>query len=268
MMDSAGGKIIEEGQPSLIIVDDVPEKISLVAESEPANAAADTATELQQALASIKAKPARGRTAAPAPEADVPAEPEAIDAPAAEPAPAPVAADAQTDEPEEHAKPARKKLALQGMIPVAALSLAVLASTISAVGTVVASRMVARTNTVLESVEAHQSKMRRLDSLIEEVDGLRQREQLALVRIEQVNAGKPASSLELRSAIGGLQLAISRSQSGTSAAALNTIRDGQAELAERMSTIYRKIDRIDKQTGQDVSSSPKAHRAGDPKPIS
>lgn len=152
------------------------------------------------------------------------------------------------------------------LIPLAAVSLAVFASSVSVIGILVASRMVARTNVVLEQIEAHQGKVRQLDALIVEVDGLRRREQIALERLERLAVGKPATAEEVRAAIGGLQLAMARSQAGGSMGIMTSLRDAQVELAERISTIYRRVERIDEKVGTLVSSSPKARRAGDPAP--
>ena len=123
--------------------------------------------------------------------------------------------------------------------------MAVFASGLSVVGLLVASRTVAETRLVLEQVQQHQSKMRHLDQMIDEIDALRSREQLALVRLEQINSGKPATGAEVRGAISSLQLALAKYQPGGANGTLTLLRDGQAELAERVTTMYRRVEQID-----------------------
>jgi len=158
---------------------------------------------------------------------------------------------------------------LRRHIPLAAVSLAVFASGLSVIGLLVASRTVAETRLVLEQVQANQQRMESLDTLIKRVEELRRREQIALARVERINSGKPVTATELRSAMAGLQLAMNRYQLGSGNGTLSAIRDGQYELAERISTIYRRVEKIDGQVAKmAVSSSPKAKRAGDREPTS
>ena len=58
-------------------------------------------------------------------------------------------------------------------------------------------------------------------------------------------------------------------QLGTGNSTLQNIRDGQYELAERVGTMYRKVERMDDQLSKmSVSSSPKAKTAGGREPTS
>jgi len=256
MSDGINGKIGEEAQSLLVIADDSDEPApALIAVDEPQPAPlpapaveaittqleVDTASAPQaksaapkRAAAPVEAKPIE--PAAPAPQ------PVEVPSSASVPLPQPsMAAEAKADAPE--AQPVKRpRRSVHPLVPLAAVSLAVFASSISVVGLLVASRTVAETKIVLEQVEAHQRKMRRLEELIDEVDALRQREQIALVRIEQINAGKPATGAEVRSAIGSLQLAIAKFQPGGTNGSLTLLRDGQAELAERVGTMYRRVE--------------------------
>ena len=256
--------VIEEDQPTLVIAE-ASESIAIVA-SEPEVAALEIAEPEVAEAAAPAAAPVVAQPApapAPAPVAVAVLEPEpapaiAVAAPgiveAAEP---PVAAEAV---PLEDDAPAAKvsRFDLRGAFPMIVVSIAAMASLVAAVGTVVATRAVAHTNAVLEEVEAHRAKMRRLDQLIDEVDGLRQREQIALVRVEQIATSQPATSADVRSAIAGLQIAMAKHEPGGNTAILATLRDGQAELAERISIIYRRVERMDEKLAAFVSSSPKA----------
>lgn len=177
-------------------------------------------------------------------------------------------------QPPQHAAPEAQPIAkprhtIRRLIPLAAVSLAVFASSVSVIGLLVASRTVAETRTVLEQVQAHQNKIRHLDAMIDQIDGLRRREQVALTRIEQINAGRPATGMEVRGAIASLQLALSKYQPGGANGTLTLLRDGQSELAERVSTMYRRVERIDDQLQKmAVSSNPQAKRGADRGPIS
>ena len=258
----------QEGQPNLLVIED--DQPTLVV-AEASESIAIIAAEPEIAALEI-AEPEV--VVAPAPAlAEIPPAPVAQPAPAPEPAPAPAVAAPGIEEavaveapvavetaPDAHDVPVAKAggFDLRSAYPMIVVSIAAVASLVAAVGTVVATRTVAHTNAVLEEVEAHRAKMRRLDQLIDEVDGLRQREQIALVRIEQIATSQPATSADVRSAIAGLQIAMAKHEPGGNTAILATLRDGQAELAERISIIYRRVERMDEKLAAVVSSSPKA----------
>jgi hypothetical protein len=284
MSEQVNGRIGEkQPAPLLVIADesDEPAAPALIAVEEPAAEAPLPAPAVEAIVTQAETrapapKPAAQTSAAapaPAPVAPAPAVAAAPHAPqpietapaASAPLPQP-AAPADVAEPAMAAKP---RHIIRRYIPLAAVSMAVFASSLSVIGLLVASRTLAETKIVLEQVQAHQSKMRHLDTLIDEVDALRQREQIAMIRIEQINAGKPATSAEVRSAIASLQLAMAKYQPDNLNNTLTNIRDGQYELAERVSTVYRRVERIDEQMAKMApSSSPKAKRAGDREPIS
>lgn len=283
MSDGINGRIGEDGQEPLLVIaedsSDAAPALIIVEEASPAlpapavealdNAKVETEKVLTPAAPKAPAAPAIEISAvaaapaapsAPAPQAGSPA-PEVASAPLPQP----------QQEVTEASSPAEQKpkLNVRRHVPLVAVSLAVFASGLSVVGLLVASRTVAETRLVLERVEANQQKMQSLDTLIKRVELLRAREQVALARIERINAGKPVTAKELDGAIAGLQVAMVKYQLGTGNSTLTNIRDGQYELAERISTLYRRIEKIDGQMSKmSVSSIPKAKTAGDRAPIS
>ena len=283
MSDGINGRIDGEGQAPLLVIadeqDEATPALVVVEESapelpKPAVEALDVAKpEVEEAKAQApKAKPA------PAPVIEAaPASAPAVEAPApvAEAAPAP---SAPLPQPQQEAAPVatveepqmkKHKPSMMRHVPMIAVSLAVFTSGLSMVGLLVASRTVAETKLVLQEVQTHQHKMKKLDTLIEQVAALRRREQIALARVELINAGKPVTAAQLRATADGLQLAMTKYQLGTGNSTLQNIRDGQYELAERVGTMYRKVERMDDQLSKmSVSSSPKAKTAGGREPTS
>ena len=283
MSDGINGRIDGEGQAPLLVIadeqDEAAPALVVVEESapelpKPAVEALDVAKpEVEEAKAQApKAKPAPApvieAAPAPAPAVEAPA-------PVAEAAPAP---SAPLPQPQQEAAPVatveepqmkKHKPSMMRHVPMIAVSLAVFTSGLSMVGLLVASRTVAETKLVLQEVQTHQHKMKKLDTLIEQVAALRRREQIALARVELINAGKPVTAAQLRATADGLQLAMTKYQLGTGNSTLQNIRDGQYELAERVGTMYRKVERMDDQLSKmNVSSSPKAKTAGGREPTS
>ncbi|MGE3745879.1 MAG: hypothetical protein AB7G25_09290 [Sphingomonadaceae bacterium] len=285
MSDSINPRIGEEGQsPLLVIAEDSSEAAPAMIVVEPS--APELPAPAVEAIQTAKPPKAEAKTPGLAAKPTITAEPAAPAEPvkdiaAAEPAPTaaspeqpaasaplpqPQQESAASDAPVEAHKPL---LDLRRYIPLAAVSMAVFASGLSVIGLLVASRTVAETKLVLEQVQANQHRMQSLDTLIKRVEELRRREQIALARVERINSGKPVTATELRSAMTGLQLAMTRYQLGSGNGTLSAIRDGQYELAERISTIYRRVEKIDSQVAKmAVSSSPKGKRAGDREPTS
>jgi len=251
-MDGINGQIGGDNKAPLLIIDDGEEaapaltamEVPAAADAAPAPALVESLEDAEPAVPPVALAPEPAAPAAPA----APAHKKA--APVAAKAPLSAAANAPLPQPSEAALAAtpvsgRPKRNIRPLIPLAAVSMAVFASGLSVVGLLVASRTVAETRLVLEQVQQHQSKMRRLDQMIEEIDALHSREQLALVRLEQINSGKPATGAEVRGAIGSLQLALAKYQPGGANGTLTLLRDGQAELAERVTTMYRRVEQID-----------------------
>lgn len=264
-MTDIAAKPEPEGQPNLLVVEDDQPTLEIAEASEAvelvvAETEIPAATEAAPAIA-IAEIPAIEPVPAPvvAPE---PAPAPAVEAPVvaevAAPAPAPVVnLDAVPVDDADHDEAPQAKPDKPSKLPMIVMSVAAVASVVAAAGTIASVRTVAHASAVLEEVEAHRAKMRRLDQLIDEVDGLRQREQIALVRVEQIASSQPATSSDVRSAIAGLQIAMAKHQPGGNAQILSTLRDGQAELAERISIIYRRVEKMDEKLGA-VSPSPKA----------
>lgn len=134
---------------------------------------------------------------------------------------------------------------LAGRIPMIALALACFASLIAAIGVVVASRTIARSNAVLEEVQAHQEKMRRLDRLVDEVEALHHQHAAMVARMERSASVRPLTAGEMRAALASLQLKLSKTEEGGPGGNLALIRDGQSELAERIGIVYRRLEQID-----------------------
>jgi hypothetical protein len=284
MSDSINGRIGEdEQQPLLVIAEESSEAApALIVVEEPSSTLPAPAVEaLDPAkLETSKDKAPAAPKTAPAPAIEISAAPAAPTSPAApapqiasEASPSTAAPLPQPQQESAEAAPVvevqKPKLNFRRHIPLAAVSLAVFASGLSVVGLLVASRTVAETRLVLEKVQTNQEKMQSLDTLIKRVEQLRKREQVALARVERINAGKPVTAKELEGAIAGLQVAMVKYQLGTGNNTLTNIRDGQYELAERISTLYRRIEKIDGQMSKlPVSSTPKAKTAGDRAPTS
>lgn len=269
MSDGINGKIGEEGQAPLLVIadegDDPAPALAAIEETPlpaPAVEALDAKREASTPVAKTKsAAPSPSPSATPAAANVAPAsEPLTL---AASPASAPL------PQPQAEVEPAplaagvvKSKRSPLRFVPLAAVSMAVFASSLSVIGLLVASRTLAETKIVLDQVQAHQAKMRHLDTVIDKVEALRYREQIALVRLERINAGKPATGAEVRAAIAGLQLAMAKYQPDNLNSTLTNIRDGQYELAERVSTMYRRVEKIDEQMAKlPVSSSPKGKSA-------
>lgn len=159
--------------------------------------------------------------------------------------------------------PAARPAGFTRYVPLVAVSLAVVASGISATGLIIASRTLAETRTLLQDIRAEQASTQELSQLLADVRALRERQQLNLSQVEAARSEKPVTEAQMRGAINALQLTLGRQQGPNNGGTLALLRDGQAELAERISVIYRRVERIDEKIGRLVSSSPKARRAAD-----
>ncbi len=166
--------------------------------------------------------------------------------PDAEPLEIPVASDA--------ALPAERPSRLSGIVPLVAVSLAVIASLVSAVGLVVTSRTVAGASLVVADARERQAQLAQVAELVNEVEALRRREQAALERIERFRAAGAATSADVNRAIDDLKQDLAKREPG--GGALMLVRDGQAELAERIGQISLKIDRVEQgmKTGRNLGA--------------
>jgi hypothetical protein len=157
--------------------------------------------------------------------------------PVAEPAPADAA-------PEPVAAPVVEPPSpLWRALPLVAVSLAAVASLLSAVGLVVASRTVAGAALVVADARERQAQLAQVGVLVDEVQKLRVRELAALERMERFRSGGAATPDDLNRAIDGLRQSLVRHD--PEGGPLSLVRDGQAELADRIGQISLKLGRIE-----------------------
>ena len=166
------------------------------------------------------------------------------------PAPVPEAVEAPVAE-----QPSR----LIRTLPIAAVSLAVVASLISAVGLVAASRTIAGASLVVADARERQAQLARVETLIGEVEALRQREQASLERIERFRSAGAATPADVNRALDNLRQNMVRHESDGGTLAL--LRDGQSELAERIGQISLKLERIELALTASRKAKPAAGRA-------
>lgn len=171
------------------------------------------------------------------------------EAPPAAMAAAPAAAPASTGPAVSAARASTQPVAattgLMGRMPMIALGLACFASLIAAIGVVVASRTIARSNAVLEEVQAHQEKMQQLDRLVDEVEALHHTQAAMVARMERSATVHPLTAGEMRAALASLQVKLNKNEESGPGGNLALIRDGQSELAERIGIVYRRLEQID-----------------------
>lgn len=194
-------------------------------------------------------EPAAPAAIAPAPvELAVTAvEPEAV-APVAEaveePASQPIA-------PADHAPPvvAVAAPAKRSILPTLAVGLGLFSSIVSAVGLVVVSRTVVSASLVVADARERQAELKKVGTLIHELEGMRARQQILLQQQEAAVAKAPISTQDLDQRIGELRDAlIKRDQS---AAMIATVHEGQSQLNDTMTAIGAKVSRIeDKMDGR------------------
>lgn len=129
------------------------------------------------------------------------------------------------------------------VLPLVAVSLAVVASFLSVVGLVVTSRTVAGATLVVADARERQAQLAEVGELVEEVAALRVREQAALERIEQFRAAGAATPTDVNRAIDNLKHDLAKRDPEGGALAL--VRDGQSELADRIGQISLKLERVE-----------------------
>jgi hypothetical protein len=168
--------------------------------------------------------------------------------------PAPSAAEPAAPPPAEHMPEGWTR-----HLPLIAVCLAVVASFMAVMGLVAASRTIANASLVVADARERQAQLKQVSKLIEEVEELRAREQAALERIQSFRSAQPATSADVNRAIDKLKidLASHNPQDGT----LSLVRDGQAELAERLGQISLKVGRIEERLNASRKASPAAGRA-------
>lgn len=148
------------------------------------------------------------------------------------------------------------------LLPVAACCLATVASSASVAGLIVASRTVARASLVVADARERQEQLAEVGKLVAEVRGIRQRELAAMARLERMAGAKPVTTDDLKHVMDAFKANFERHQPENTA--LGLVRDGQAELAERIGQISIKLSRVEER----LNSTRPASRAADRAPIS
>jgi hypothetical protein len=95
--------------------------------------------------------------------------------------------------------------------------------------------------------------------LVDEVQKLRAREIAALERMERFRSAGAATPDDVNRAIDGLRQGLARRD--PEGGALKLVRDGQAELADRVGQVALKVARIEEMLSASRKASPAAGRA-------
>ena len=157
------------------------------------------------------------------------------------------------------ASPAEQPSRLTRILPIATVLLAVIASLLSAAGLVVASRTIAGASLIVADARERQEQLARVETLIEEMEALRHREQASLERIERFRSAGAATPADINRALVQLRQDMVRHESDGGTLAL--LRDGQSELAERVGQISLKLERIELALTASRKAKPAAGRA-------
>jgi hypothetical protein len=144
-------------------------------------------------------------------------------------------------------------------LPIAAVSLAVVASLISAIGLAAASRTIAGASLVVADARERQAQLNRVETLIREVEALRHREQASLERIERFRSAGAATPADINRALVQLRQDMVRHEPG--GGTLELLRDGQSELAERLGQVSLKLERVEMAVTASRKANPAVGRA-------
>lgn len=186
-----------------------------------------------------------GQDISPTPAAVAPPEPTPLPAPAPEPAP--------------------RKVGVIGLLPIVAVSLAALASVASAAGLIVATRNVAETQHVIADLaKAHTADQAPAAPLVptapsqrkagEQIDVAAASAGMALMPAAGTPDGRFATVTEIRTALADLRQDLAKHQGPGNVMVMEAMRDGQTDLANRISDLAAKVDRLERS----LSSSRKA----------
>ncbi len=159
----------------------------------------------------------------------------------AEPSPPPVAATAK----------ASALTALRANLPLVIAALAVFTSLVATIGLIVASRNMAAAN-------------QRIAALEETVRQATRARPAVMVATAHGNPPQTATAtpVDVRAALDDFRRDLVRYQNmGSQAAWVDAVRDGQAELANRVNSIGEKLDRIDRRLNNSRPASPATDRA-------
>lgn len=141
--------------------------------------------------------------------------------------------------------------ALRANLPLVIAALAVFASLVSTIGLIVASRNMAAAN-------------QRIATLEETVRQAAKARPAVMVAAAHGNPppATTAASVDVRAALDDFRRDLVRYQNmGSQAGWVDAVRDGQAELANRVNSIAEKLDRIDRRLNNSRPASPAADRA-------
>lgn len=163
---------------------------------------------------------------------------------------------ASPEAPDGQSAPSKKRMKMSDFLPMTAVSLAVFATILSAVGLAVASRTVAEARIAIEKMQPAQhiaaERAARTAPLIAEPA-----DHSLATKTSADDA--PATAAELRSALADLRADLARYQN-SSAVAL-TVRNGQSDLANRLGELTVKVDRIERSLNTSRAAKSEAGRA-------
>jgi hypothetical protein len=169
---------------------------------------------------------------------------------AAPPPPAPAAVEA-----------APRKAGLIGLLPIVAVTLAAVASVASAAGLIVATRNVAETqHTIAELARAHTHDAAPAPTPAapqrkpgQQVDVAAASAGMAMMPAEGPVDSRFATITEMRAALVDLRQDLAKHQGPGNVMVMEAMRDGQTDLANRISDLATKVDRLERS----ISSSRK-----------
>jgi hypothetical protein len=185
--------------------------------------------------------------------------PRAADAPAPLPKRGDDVADGEAVAADDTPPVVKPRYSFRRTAPVIAVALGLVASTLSVAGMIAASRTMSKAVLLIEDAQAREARLARLDHLAAELAALTNREQIALARIEQINAGRPATPRDVQASVGALQMSIARYNPGINGS-LTALGNAQVELADRISILMTKVERIEAATAS-RKATPAAGRA-------
>lgn len=193
-------------------------------------------------------------------EADPIAVVDAVQEPAAPPPPPPPVAAAPVAQ--AIAPPPPRQGRFGRALPGIAAGLALFASAVSVTGVVVMSRTVGEASALVADARERKEHLEQVEKLVAELKAARAAEVAAVARIKGMRASQPASYADVQRLVDKLRNDMVRTD--PQAGEFTRVREGQAELAERMAQLNIKIMRIE----DAVRTSRTAKREAGREPIS
>lgn len=139
-------------------------------------------------------------------------------------------------------------------LPIASASLAVLASSLSVVGLMVASRTVAAANHAVADLRESQQAIVKLAAATPIESAGQALPTLPTETVRGVDAA--ATPEDIRRALDDLRADLARYQAPGGGLLISTLRDGQAELANRIGEIALRLDRIERAINSSRAARP------------